>query len=273
MKTAKSVLLSCIAALSIVANGVGASASAVDLTNNTGVNPNQSVVILEDRLEEIKNDNNMSEEDKQRHIEKVEYLIELRDSSNLTRATYTPPRYSKTLNVTYCEQENKYYCGPATAQQTYRYYKGTNYPSQSSIANAIGTTSAGTDVQPILNYLNKNLGTTYEQFWLSSNATNYEGSVKLICESIENNCPPIVWVSVSSDWGGTRDLGINGDTAKWPYTVSGHYLNVSGYGKNGEVYEMTDPWLGWVYKPANNHKGKFWVDNYTTYKVTNVASV
>lgn len=276
MKTTKSVLLSCIAALSIVANGVGASASAstVDLTNNTGVNPNQSAVILEDRLEEIKNDSSMSEEDKQRHIEKVEYFIELRDSSNLIRATYTAPHYSKTLAVPHCIQEENYYCGPATAQQTYRYYKGSNYPSQSSIAEAIGTTSSsGTDVQPLLNYLNQNAGTTYEQFWLSKNATNYEGSVRLICESIENNCPPIMWISVSSDWGGTRDLGISGDTSKWPYTVGGHLLNASGYSKNGDVYQMTDPWIGKGVYTTNPNGGKFWVDNYTTYEVTKVASV
>lgn len=274
MKATKSVLLSCIAALSIVANGAGASASAstFDLTNNTGVNPNQTAIILEDRLEEIKNDNRMSEEDKQRHIEKVEYFIELRDSSNLTRATYTPPRYSKTLSVPYCMQVKNNYCGPATVQQTCKYYGKANVDTQSSIAEAIGTTSSGTDVQPILNYVNGMLGTTYEQFWLSANATNYEGSKRLICESIENNCPPIMWVSVSSEYGGNRDLGINGDTLKWPYTVGGHYLNASGYSQNGKVYQMTDPWIGKGVYETNPNGGKFWVDDHTTYMVTNVVS-
>lgn len=263
------VFTAAVMALSIT---TAASASTVDWANNTGVNPNQPAVILEDRLEEIKNDNSMSEEDKQRHIEKVEYFIELRDSSNLTRASYTPPHPSKMLPVPHCMQANNYYCGPATAQQTYKYYDAANAKSQKDIADEIKTTSSGTDVQPILEYLNGDLGTTYEQFWLSANATNREGSVRLICESIEKNCPPILWVTVSSTWGGSRELGIDGDTSKWPYTISGHYLNASGYSNNGSVYRMTDPWLGKGDYIPNPNGGMFWVDNYTTYMVTNVVS-
>ncbi len=268
-KRLTAVLAATVMALS---TATAASASTVDWANNTGVNPNQSAVILEDRLEEIKNDNSMSEEDKQRHIEKVEYFIELRDSSNKTRATYTAPRKEKTLSVPYCKQEENNYCGPATVQQTCKYYGKANVDTQTDIAGEIGTTSSGTDVQPILNYVNGKLGTTYEQFWLSANATNYEGSKRLICESIENNCPPIMWVSVSSGYGGNRNLGINGDTSKWPYTVGGHYLNASGYSNYGEVYRMTDPWLGKGVYTSNPNGGMFWVNNYTTYMVTNVVS-
>ena len=260
------------AAVMALSMTTAASASTVDWANNTGVNPNQSAVILEDRLEEIKNDNSMSEEDKQRHIEKVEYFIELRDSSNLTRASYTPPRSSKMLPVPHCIQKEDYYCGPATAQQTCKYYNKALVHSQEFIADVIGTTSSGTDVQDILDYVNGENDTTYEQFWLSANATNHEGSKRLICESIENNCPPIMWVTVSSTWGGERDLSINGDTSKWPYTIGGHYLNASGYSNYGAVYRMTDPWLGKGKYISNPNGGMFWVDNYTTYMVTNVVS-
>lgn len=270
MKTTKSVLLSCIAALSIVANSVGASASTVDLTNNTGVNLNQSAVILEDRLEEIKNDNSMSEEDKQKHIEKVEYMIEQRDSSNMARATYSHPKTTGSLKVPHCKQETDSYCGPATAQQTYKFYKG-KAPTQKDLADGVKyTPGVGCDVQNILDYLNDSLDTTYEQFWLAANATNEDGSVRLICESIDNQCPPIMWVSVSDEWGGTRDSGIENDTSKWPYTVGGHFLNASGYKQNGKLLEMTDPWLTWKY--TSNTTGKFWVTRHTVYMVTNVVS-
>lgn len=237
---------------------------------NTGVNMNQTPVILEDRLEQIKNDDSMSEEKRQKHIEKIEYMINLRDSSNKARATYTHTKYGRTLSVPFCKQDNNEYCGPATAQQTYKFYNGTA-PSQRVIATGVKyTAGVGCDVQNILDYLNNELDTAYEQFWLSSNATNQNGSIQLICESIDNGCPPIMWVSVSSTWGGNRDLSASGDTTKWPYTVGGHFLNASGYTQNGQLYQMTDPWLTWVY--TNNQTGKFWVNNYTTYMVTNVVS-
>lgn len=231
---------------------------------------NQTPVILEDRLEQIKNDSSMSEAEKQKHIEKIEYMIALRDSSNKARSTYTHPKSYKALWVPFCEQDNDEYCGPATAQQTYKFYNGSA-PSQDIIATGVRYREGiGCDVQDILDYLNTELDTVYEQFWLSSNATNHNGSIQLICESIDNDCPPIMWVSVSADWGGNRTLGTTGDTTKWPYTVGGHYLNASAYTQNGQLYRMTDPWLPWVY--ASNRTGEFWVDNYTTYMVTNVVS-
>ena len=79
--TFKNILLSCLAVLSISVNGISANAAEIgeDIPRcgaskntilsegpaTTGVNLKQSMVILEDRLEEIKNDANLSEEDKQ----------------------------------------------------------------------------------------------------------------------------------------------------------------------------------------------------------------
>lgn len=116
-----------------------------------------------------------------------------------------------------------------------------------------------------------------EQFWCSANATNFDGCTELICESVNKGYPPVLWISVSRTYGvgrGTQDYGngVRGNVKLWPYRVDGHYLNASGYTQYGETMEMTDPWLGWVdgYKADG---GKFYVDNQTVYKVTNVVSV
>lgn len=249
------------------------------MITNTGVNPNQSMVVLEDRLEEIKSDASLSEEDKQKHIEKIEYLIEVRDGSNsgistYTTSTYKSPNSSKILDVPYCKQKFNYWCGPATVEQTYRFLSRYGAPPQESIASSLSVTAdKGCDIQPMLNFLNANLSTSYEQFWLSSNATNFDGSVKLICESVNNGYPPILWVKVPYSYGiGRTDSNGNIDMTKWPYYVDGHYLNISGYSKYGETMQMTDPWLGWV-EGYQYDGGKFDVDNFTVYKVTNVVCV
>ncbi|MBD5111393.1 MAG: hypothetical protein HDT42_02485 [Ruminococcaceae bacterium] len=268
------------AAFSIFAGGISANAveigdSPSEAVINTGANPNQPVVILEDRLEEIKNDDSMSEEEKQRHIEKIEYLIEVRDSnsgiSTYTTSTYKSPYSSKILNVPYCKQKFDYWCGPATVEQTYKFLNRNNAPPQESIASGLSVPeNGGCDTQPILNYLNAGLGTSYEQFWLSSNATLFDGSVKLICESVNNGYPPILWVKVLGTPGdGRKDIN---DTTKWPYHTKGHYLNISGYSKYGETIQMTDPWLGWV--PGYEYDGgKYYVDSSVVYTVSNVVCV
>lgn len=295
--TIKTILLSCLATFSVFANGIGANAVGIDENNadnnttdsvyssevitNTGVNPNQPVVVLEDRLEEIKNDTSLTEEERQRHIEKIEYLIGVRDRDNgdismYTTSTYRSPYSSKILDVPFCSQIYRNYCGPATAEQTYKFLNRNDAPPQVSIASGFNMVpnGDGCSLQPILNFLNGHLGTSYQQYWLGPSATDFDGCTKLICESINKGYPPVMWVTVSRDYGvgrGTEKEG-NLNIKKWPYTVGGHYLNASGYTKYGEVMEMTDPWLNWVYGYEYDG-GKFEIDSETVYKVTNVVSV
>lgn len=181
--TIKTILLSCLATFSVLANEIGANAVGIDENNadnnttdsvyssevitNTGVNPNQPVVVLEDRLEKIKNDTSMSEEERQKHIEKIEYLIEVRDSSNsgiftYTTSTYRSPYSSKILAVPYCKQKFDYWCGPATVEQTYKFLSRYGAPPQELIASSLSVTpDKGCDLQPMLNYLNGHLDTSY----------------------------------------------------------------------------------------------------------------
>lgn len=297
--TIKTILLSCLATFSVFANGIVVNAVGIDGDNadndttdsvyssevvtNTGVNPNQPVVVLEDRLEEIKNDTSLTEEERQRHIEKIEYLIEVRDRDNgdismYTTSTYRSPYSSKILAVPYCKQKFDYWCGPATVEQTYKFLSRYGAPPQESIASSLSAAPGkGCDLQPMLNYLNGFLGTTYEQYWTGPKANDFDKCTELICEYVNKGYPPILWISVSETYGvgrGTQDYGngVRGNVKLWPYTVGGHYLNASGYTQYGETMEMTDPWLGWVdgYKADG---GKFYVDNQTVYKVTNVVSV
>ena len=292
--TFKNIFLSCLAVLTISVNGISANAAEIGgdipecgASNNTilseglattGVNLKQSMVILEDRLEEIKNDASLSEEDKQKHIEKIEYLIDVRDScgsglSTYTASEYTSPYKSKTLAVDFCSQKYNNYCGPATTEQTCKFLKGSSH-TQDTIASAYGMVpeGAGCDLQPILDYVNKQTGSSYEQFWLGKYATNFDGCTKIICESINKRIPPILWVSVSETWGLNRGQGSNQDTTKWPYTIGGHYLNASGYFDKGELMQRTDPWLDRI-SGYKNAEGVFNVDNYTVYMVTNVVCV
>lgn len=296
--TIKTILLSCLATFSVFANGIVVNAVGIDGDNadnditdsvyssevvtNTGVNPNQPVVVLEDRLEEIKNDTSLTEEERQRHIEKIEYLIEVRDRDNgdilmYTTSTYKSPYSSRILSITQCSQKFNYWCGPATVEQTYKFLNFPyGAPPQESIASSLSAAPGkGCDLQPMLNYLNGHLGTSYQQYWTGPKANDFDKCTELICEYVNKGYPPILWVSVSSDYGGNRGYkySSNGENiTRWPYTVGGHYLNASGYTKYGETMEMTDPWLSWV-KGYETYNGKFDVDNYTVYKVTDVVSV
>ncbi|MDE7398927.1 MAG: C39 family peptidase [Oscillospiraceae bacterium] len=286
MTKIKRIMAGYVAAFSIFVGGISANAveigdSPSEVVTNTGANPNQSVVVLEDRLEEIKNDSSLSEEDRQKHIEKIEYLIEVRDSnsgvSTYTTSTYKSPYSSKILSVPHCTQKYKNYCGPATIEQTYKFLNHNDAPPQVSIGSDFNMVpnGAGCDVQPILNYLNGHLGTSYQQFWLGSNGTSFDGCTKLICESVNKGYPPVLWVTIPNDYGISRGYKYDSkgeDITKWPYIVRGHYLNASGYTKYGETMEMTDPWLSWV-DDYETYGGKFDVDNFTVYKVTNVVNV
>ena len=193
--------------------------------------------------------------------------------STHTSSEYTSPYKSKTLDVDFCSQKYNNYCGSATTEQTCKFLKDSS-PTQYAIASAYAMVpeGAGCDLQPILDYVNKQTGSSYEQFWLGKYATNFDGCTKIICESINKRIPPILWVSVSETWGLNHGQGSNQDTTKWPYTIGGHYLNASGYFEKGELMQMTDPWLDRI-SGYENAKDVFNVDNYTVYMVTNVVCV
>lgn len=200
-----------------------------------------SHIPLETQLEEFLNDPNRSEENKQAVKEKIEVAIASRDSaasgsrsSNSANVVYP----TVTLSVPAYTQINYYYCGPATTKQTLQYLgyvvPGTYYsPTQETIAEAIGTTTNGTEWYRIRNYLNSftfmGIATNYVEYCPTSSAdmaaTIYSGL------TATNPQPPILQINTD---GNSSVLG---------YPTDGHYLNVSGIKTEDGVtyFQLTDP--------------------------------
>lgn len=103
------------------------------------------------------------------------------------------------------------------------------------IASALGTTTDGTDTNKIATYLNNAFGLGYQVLWYWDNST----LPTLVTNNIGTGAPIILHVSISNANAGRN--GIN-DTSKWPYTTSGHYMNLNGYTDSGRVCNVTDPY-------------------------------
>lgn len=119
----------------------------------------------------------------------------------------------KTLSIRESEQDNKYYCGPATVQIVINYKTGANW-SQSKLASEMGTTSSsGTSRGAIVKELNKYIGAnTYTDVSVSSIGVGAGAQY-----SIDNDCPLIYHVmpTVFDSYEG--------------YTSSGHYIVGNAY--------------------------------------------
>lgn len=166
--------------------------------------------------------------------------MQTRLSMRLSGPTYM------SLNVPTCEQINGYYCGPATVQQTIKFYKGSA-PSQDTIASQLGTTTDGTDMTRIAGVVNNNLG--YSQYSMIAIGTQTDWANK-VTYALSINKPVIIDIKAASGSG-------------WPYTTNGHFMNVSGHDRSSSVSKakVTDPWkLG---------LGSHWYNESLVYKVNN----
>ena len=167
----------------------------------------------------------------------LEHMQQVQDIASGKLVPITPYATSQNLNVPFYSQENNLYCGPATTRQTYRFFLHTdvNLPSQSQIAHELKTTTSGTDTNNIATYLNNAFGLGYQVLWYWDNST----LPTLVTNNIGTGAPIILHVSISNANAGRN--GIN-DTSKWPYTTSGHYMNLNGYTDSGRVCNVTDPY-------------------------------
>lgn len=167
----------------------------------------------------------------------LEHMQQVQDIASGKLVPITPYATSQNLDVPFYSQENDHYCGPATTRQTYRFFLHTdvNLPSQSQIAHELKTTTSGTDTNNIATYLNNAFGLGYQVLWSWDNST----LPTLVTNNIGTGAPIILHVSISNANAGRN--GIN-DTSKWPYTTSGHYMNLNGYTDSGRVYNVTDPY-------------------------------
>lgn len=167
----------------------------------------------------------------------LEHMQQVQDIASGKLVPITPYATSQNLDVPFYSQENDHYCGPATTRQTYRFFLHTdvNLPSQSQIAHELKTTTSGTDTNNIATYLNDTFGLGYQVLWSWDNST----LPALVTNNIGIGVPIILHVSISDTNAGRS--GIN-DTSRWPYTTSGHYMNLNGYTNSGRVCNVTDPY-------------------------------
>lgn len=152
----------------------------------------------------------------------------------------------KILAVPYCKQETNYYCGPATAQQTVRFYTNSIEESQDDIWKSVGVEysgTKGTSGDLLKNYVNSKQSTNTYALEYPSSASDMSQD---IYSDINRDVPVILWVKVQK--GGN-----------WLYSTSGgHFMNASGINTGGSLIEVTDPYIGWV-EGHNFIAGKYWV--------------
>lgn len=170
---------------------------------------------------------------------------------SVNQARSDPDNVYYVLNVTTFEQENGYYCAPATVKQVIHFINGTSL-SQATYASKLGTTSAGTDMTKIPSVLNQYVGSSwtyaYDSIGSQSNWTNvitYNASVGM----------PVI-----------LDINTSGISA-FPYTTTGHFVNTSGVnirvlssGTTSKI-RITDP-----YTPG---LGNIWYNTSTLYSANN----
>ena len=158
----------------------------------------------------------------------------------------------RTLNVPVCKQETGYYCGPATVKQTLTCINNTA-PSQSAIASAIGTTTAGSDLASMVSYINKKIPTDEEK----EEYVIVKKPSKSYIQSMVNNGvtwkhPVICRLKFSK--GGS-----------WKYSTDGHFMNANGYDNYGNKIYVTDPNIQRVDKNAS---GSYYVSIDELYNAT-----
>lgn len=203
------------------------------------VNVTQATVFNGDMTIEEGADISVSNEEHKLNEEKLQ-AMNVWLSSRVSGASYM------NLAVPTCQQETNYYCGPATVQQTLKFHMNS-VPSQTVLANQLGTTTDGTDMTKISGVLNNNLG--YTQYSLISIGTQTDW-INKVTYALSINKPVILDIKATSNSG-------------WPYTTAGHFLNVSGYDRRTTTAKtkITDPWIGKL--------GDTWYNTSTVYAVNN----
>ncbi len=121
------------------------------------------------------------------------------------------------LSVPRYQQENGYYCGPATVKEILQYYNGSSL-TQSQYASALGTTTLGTDMPIITSVLNNNLSSNISPYSYDDTWTSFSEWSTRVKYAIDTGHPVVVDINSSAGY------------ASLPYASStGHYLAIIGY--------------------------------------------
>ena len=198
---------------------------AEEVTGPTGgmVPPTEVILTNEERVEEIKNDPSLTEDEKEEMIFKI--------TSDVATYAFSP----KHLGIKYFKQKYNYYCGPATVYQTL-YYLNKTSPSQDTIASALGTTTDGTDGSKIPTYLNKQQDEVAYTIVSINNASTFRSKID---SAMNNDYPVVLRVKFSSD-------------SAFGYNTAGHFLNLGGQTAGATQYEMVDPYYGYSSGPSSS---------------------
>ncbi|OLS02459.1 C39 family peptidase [Tissierella creatinophila] len=154
----------------------------------------------------------------------------------------------RTLSVPVFKQENGYYCGPATVKQVRHFIKGSSH-SQSYYAGELKTSTSGTDMTVLSNYLKNNVKSNY----IYASIGSYDSWMSKVNYGMRNSMPAVLDINTKN-------------VSAFPYESIGHFVNTSGYDtKNGpgvkvRITDPNGPGLGnrWynardVYNANNNH--------------------
>ncbi len=129
----------------------------------------------------------------------------------------------------YIAQSTNYECGVASTMMTLLNINGTT-PSRNEVIAGLGTTTAGTDMTPISQYLNqKQNRLTYATQWYK----NIDLMKSHLWSSLVNGGSAIMNVSLSTSAG-------------WYYNTSGHYFTIYSMLSDYSKVAIADPWGGYV---------------------------
>lgn len=170
------------------------------------------------------------------YIDANDFEKEIRESSVQTYATW-----NSLPGTTYrYEQEDPYYCVPATMQTILRYNNGTTPPAQSTIATDMGFVSgSGVDFLNVPTYLNANQS---KNTYVIHKKNSKDDMTSRITSDITSYVVPTsirIQVSNSSDWF---------------YTTAGHALVSNGITTDSSTVYLIDPGVGysWYEKSASD---------------------
>ena len=158
--------------------------------------------------------------------------------------------FKKTLKMPHFKQENGYYCGPATVQQTISYV-GKVTVSQRVLAKELGTTKDGTDMRNIAGVVNKHISGTGKSYTMMQIPNSQSDYAVNIYNALCAGKPVIIDIKATKE-------------DRWNYKTKGHFLNISGVRCNDlqNTVTVTDPNsddrtnkydLSVVYKVNNKH--------------------
>lgn len=193
------------------------------------------------QMEEIEENPNYNENFKTAAEEKATRLKAL-----LSGQIQSNSRSESHLNyVPFYEQDDDYLCSAASIQQT---IGGYLYPESMMESQTEIYDQVYGDSNEMKNYLNNFLnpnsepGYIYYSVWWNSSNKNMKST---ITSTVIGGTPIIVHVLPITSNGQRTSYT---DTSKWPYLnpSSGHYMSISGYKNNGNIIQLTDPYITWT---------------------------